>query len=86
MEKILPLLENSVLLNIRYGIPKKEEVKLAIYNPLGRKVKTLQQGVLSPGWYKTELNLRKERFASGIYWLILEEPSKRIVKKLILLR
>ena len=64
----------------------ESEVKLALYNPLGTRVKILKDGVLSPGWYKTELNLRKEGFASGVYWLILEQPSKRIVKKLILLR
>lgn len=74
---------------VRYGIPKEGEVELCIYNSLGALVKTLHQGRLKPAYYNLSWNLRSNSgkvLPSGIYWLVLSQNQKRVIKKLLVIR
>jgi len=59
-------------------------VKLDVYNILGQKVKTLQDGRQKPGIHKVRFN--GSGLPSGTYFYILQYGQKRIVKKMLLLR
>jgi hypothetical protein len=74
---------------IRYGLPKKSEVVVSIYNVSGRLVKTLYRGVQDAGTYTLEWNATDELgrpVASGTYFLRMEAGSFNALKRLMVLR
>ncbi len=70
--------------NIRFEIPLSLEVKLVIYDILGRKVETLLNEYLQTGIYETEFNA--QNLTSGIYFYRIISGSYSETKKMILLR
>lgn len=73
-------------LKIDYAIPRSESIRLLIYNSLGRRVCTLNEGELNPGYYHLTFNLRSIGLTSGVYWLVLEQGEKRLTRKIVVLR
>lgn len=69
---------------IKYDIVKVEDVKLAVYDILGREVATLVNTRQQPGSY--EVNWDASGFASGIYFYTLTSGNFMETKKLILLK
>lgn len=59
-------------------------ISLKIYNPAGEKVKDLLDEMHGPGKYK--IGFDAEGLSSGIYIYVLETPSGRDMKKMILMR
>jgi hypothetical protein len=74
---------------IRFGLPERAEVELAIFNLAGQKVATLAQGPFEAGSYTLSWDGRNEQgqsVASGLYVYRLITGSVTQIKKLTLLR
>lgn len=74
---------------IRYSIPLESEVKLRVYDLLGKEVRTLVNEKQSPGTFEVKWdgkNNRGEPLSSGIYFYRLESGSFVATKKLMLLK
>lgn len=74
--------------SIRFGVPEESEIKLFVYDILGREVEVLFDGVKAPGFY--QYNWNAVNYASGIYFYILTTSSQnseyREVKKMLLIK
>ncbi len=69
---------------IRYTLPARSTVRLAVFNTLGQQVALLVNDVQAPGTH--EASLDGSRLASGVYFYRLQAGSDAAVKKLVLLR
>jgi hypothetical protein len=69
---------------IRYDLPEKGNVKLVVFDQLGRQVSELINGVKSAGSYEVEFN--GSNLASGIYFYKLEVSGQTFTKKMILVK
>jgi hypothetical protein len=64
---------------IRYGLPQDAKVSLVIYDIAGREVATLFDSPQTVGYH--ELTFDGSRFASGLYFYLLDTGSFRGLKK-----
>jgi hypothetical protein len=74
---------------ISYGLPETVEVKILVYDILGRKVKTLLDKTQTAGWHNIRWNGTNSfgnQVGSGLYMYTLQSKSCIIVKKVVLLR
>ncbi len=69
---------------IQFSIPSASNVKLSIFNILGKEIKTLMDTHKSPGTYSIKFDASE--LSSGIYFYKLETEYFRDVRKCILLR
>ena len=69
---------------IEYSISKESFVFLAIYDNLGRKIKTLVEEIKPSG--KHTINIELNELSSGIYFYRLETSGKTIQKKMLLIK
>ncbi|HPS39986.1 MAG TPA: C25 family cysteine peptidase [Candidatus Cloacimonadota bacterium] len=73
-----------------YGVPRDGEVELTIYNQRGQKVRTIQDGNLVKGYYRSSWDLSDSSgrlVSSGIYLCRLRSSSGRVkVIKCLVLR
>jgi hypothetical protein len=72
---------------IYFGLPKAQEVRLAVYNVLGREVKNLLTGYVEAGRHNLEWNGTDNAgkpVASGIYFYTLQTSQTRLVRKMVL--
>ncbi len=69
---------------INYSIPKSSNVKIEVYNLLGKKISTLVNEFKSAGSYKVKWNA--ENFSSGIYFYRIQAEGFSETKKMILLK
>ena len=74
---------------IEYGLPEKGQVKLVIYDILGREVLTLVDGLQEAG-YKTitwnGMNQTGRLVSAGMYFYAIQANDFRQVRKMILLK
>ena len=69
---------------IKFAIPKLANVRLAVYDLLGREVESLVNQQLTPGTY--EVNWNAAKFSSGIYMYRLVTNDFSMVKKMSLIK
>jgi hypothetical protein len=69
---------------IRYGLPARSHVELAVYNLLGERVAVLVQGEQESGFH--EVRFDGTSLASGVYFYRLQSVGLVQTKKLSLLR
>jgi len=69
---------------LKYSIVKKGEVKLTIYDILGREVSVLVNEVKDPGYY--EVNFNASNLASGVYFYRLVAGNFVSTRKMLLLK
>ncbi len=75
-------------LTITYTLPRTENVRLEIFTPTGRKVKTLVTGTQPGGSYRLEWHRADEygnRVPAGTYLIHLTAGDKRLTKKFVLM-
>lgn len=70
--------------NIKFSIPEAANVKLEIFNSLGKTEKILVNEYLSPGTHKVQFNAAG--YPSGVYLYKLTTNNYSSVKKLILIK
>ncbi len=74
---------------IGFAMPDAGDVRLEVYDLLGRKVDTLLEGSMNPGAHQVRwdgLNQQGAPVASGIYLYRLQVGSQQLQKKMVLLR
>ncbi|MEA1981638.1 MAG: T9SS type A sorting domain-containing protein, partial [candidate division Zixibacteria bacterium] len=74
---------------VQFSIEKKSDVKLSIYNTLGRKIITVLDNYLSAGQYSVEWDGSRnngDKVASGIYFYRLSVNNQIKSKKMLLLK
>ncbi len=69
---------------INFSIPKMENVRITIYDALGKEVEVLMDETLNSGNYSVKWNAG--RYASGIYFYRMSTPSFNVVKKMMLIK
>ncbi len=75
--------------SLRFGLPAEQHVTLVVYNIAGRRVRTLVDGRLGPGWHDVVWDGRDDahrQVASGVYFCRLESQGSTSVKKVVLLK
>jgi len=84
--KLGPVAPNpfNPVLNINFSIASNSDVKLSVYNVLGRGMAVLVDNQLEPGFYKTRWDASD--FASGVYLIRLEAGEFSSVQKALLLK
>jgi len=74
---------------IKYAVPDNAHIRLLIIDLQGRIVQTVYEGAQAPGYY-TEVwdgtNWRGLEQSSGLYFLVLETPEKRLRKKIVFVK
>jgi len=71
-------------MSIEISVPKLSQVKLLLYNTLGQRVVSLQDGTLSPGRYR--YTLQSTRLTSGVYFLKMSASGYSKVVKVNVLK
>jgi hypothetical protein len=69
---------------IEFEIPERANVKLIVYDILGREVGKLVDKELEPGRYK--VNFEASELSSGVYFYRLEAGKFADVKKMLLVK
>ena len=69
---------------IKFALPEKANVELAVYNSLGEKVAEVFSGAMDEGYH--EIEFRAESLSSGIYFYRLEADKFVSVKKMIVIK
>lgn len=69
---------------IEYSLQRRQNVRLAVYDILGRQVALLDRGQRSPGTHR--VNFNAARLPNGTYFYRLETPAGVKVKRLIIMR
>jgi hypothetical protein len=69
---------------IEFDIPEKTNVKIIIYDILGREVETLVDKELEPGKYK--INFIATNLSSGLYFYTLKTPKFTKTNKMLLIK
>lgn len=69
---------------IRYGLPNRSHVTLAIYNALGQQVATLVEGAAEAGYH--EVKFDASELASGVYLYRMQAGEFVQTRKLLLLQ
>ncbi len=68
--------------NISFKLPGRCEVFLALYNQLGKMVKSFIEGGINAG--KQEITFDVSDFPPGVYYLKLSVPGNQAVKKIVI--
>ncbi len=68
---------------IRYGLPNRSQVTLAIFNTLGQQVALLQNGEQEAGYH--EVRFDGENLSSGVYFYRIQAGEFVATKRLLLL-
>ena len=74
---------------IRFGLPAAQDVRVTVYDLLGKDVKELVHGTMPAGMHQVSWNgtdNNGHQVASGLYFYALEARDLRLVKKMILNR
>lgn len=74
---------------VEFTTTSADRASLVVYDVLGRKVKTLQQGGVQSGPQRVAWDGDDEHgnpVASGVYFARLEDNGKQVVRKMVLLR
>jgi len=69
---------------IKYEIPRASQIKLEVYDLLGRKVAELENGIKAAGTYQVQFDA--SQLSSGIYVYRLESEKSVISKKMLLIK
>jgi hypothetical protein len=72
------------LTTIEFDIPERTNVKLVVYDILGREVETLIDKELEPGKYK--INFTATNLPSGVYFYTLRTPKFTKTNKMLLIK
>jgi hypothetical protein len=72
------------IINIEYELSVSITVQFGIYNIKGEEIDRIYAGYKQPGFYTTVWN--GENYSSGMYFIVLENESKSLMKKMVLLK
>lgn len=65
---------------VRFGVKRKEKIRLAIYDNVGREVSVLTEGEYEPGTHTITLKVESAAFTTQNYTLQLKSPTMSYTK------
>jgi hypothetical protein len=74
---------------IKFSVIRKSNIKIAIYDVFGKKVKTLYSGVIDAGDHEVRWSGKNKRgfnLSSGFYFYELVYGQERLIKKMLLIK
>ena len=74
---------------IEFALPRREPVRITVYDLLGRSVRQLTSATLEPGHHSISWDGRDDfgrQVAAGLYIYRLETPSTSLARKMLLLK
>ena len=69
---------------IQYDLPRKENVKIEIYDLLGQKIASLINAEMPAGYHQIQFNA--DNLSSGVYLYVMKSDSFSDVKKMLFLK
>ncbi len=69
---------------ISFSLPQKSEIKLKVFDVLGREIQILAEGIYEAGKYEVEFNA--SNLPSGVYFYNLTSGTNSITKKMLLMK
>ena len=72
------------IINIEYELLEPASIQFGIYNIKGAEIDRIYAGYKQPGFYTAVWN--GENYSSGMYFIVLENESKSLMKKMVLLK
>lgn len=69
---------------IEFSIPKKEHVKLIVFNQIGQQVASLADAEMSAGTYSVSWDAAE--MPSGLYFYVFEAGSQKMTRKMMLVK
>ena len=70
--------------SVRYSLPNVAEVRLVVYDILGREIAVLADGVKPPGEHIVQIDAGQ--WASGVYFYMLETPQQTLTQRMVLVK
>ncbi len=74
---------------IQYGLPEDSPIHVYVFNNRGQLIQTLKEGVQKAGYHQVQWlgeDKNSQAVASGLYFIVLQSPEKRIVQKAMYLK
>jgi hypothetical protein len=74
---------------IRFGVPIEMQVKIAVYDLIGREIVVLHDGITAPGYHGVEWDGRDDTsnpIANGMYFYQVRTPDRTITRKMLLMQ
>ncbi len=69
---------------VRFGLPAASEVRVALYDVLGREVQRLADGAVAAGWH--EVRLETSSLASGVYLVRVVSEGRQQTRAVVIAR
>ena len=69
---------------VRFALPVRQRVVIELYDVNGRRVQTLVEGEYPAGEHRTRIS--GAHLASGVYFVHLQTPDTRLIRKALLLK
>jgi hypothetical protein len=74
---------------IRFGVPVEMQVRIAVYDLIGREIIVLHDGITAPGYHGVEWDGRDDAsnpIANGMYFYQVRTPDRTVTRKMLLLQ
>ena len=74
---------------IRYGVAEAGEVGVIIFNMFGQRVRILESGFKEPGYYHVQWDGSDQSglpVSTGVYFVMMQYGSHRLIRRVILIR
>ncbi len=81
-----PVLGEGTLL--RFGLPREEDVRIAVYDVSGREVVAAERTGLAPGWHAHRFDGRDRagrRLSAGVYFYVVRAGGSTVADRMIVL-
>ncbi len=69
---------------IMFGLPMDSDIRLVVFDVLGRQVQVLAEGRYTAGTYTVTANMKN--FVSGLYLYQLDTPTAKLTGKMLLIK
>ncbi|MFH1312535.1 MAG: FG-GAP-like repeat-containing protein [Candidatus Eisenbacteria bacterium] len=76
-------------IDVSFGLKTEGQVRLAVFDVTGRRVRELASTRLGAGDHRFTwdgMDDRGDRQSPGVYWILLETPDHRVTREVVLLR
>lgn len=77
---------SSAIFTISFFLDKKSNVKIELFNAIGKKMETLLNTIRESGSNNYQLNIREKNYCEGVYFLKIIIGDDEIMKKVVVIK